>query len=75
MLQVHLPLRHDVLMHLLAVPAARVTQAATVRASRPKAATIAWMGQPWHSKVRTMVTTSAAVCTRETGGPVVAAKV
>jgi hypothetical protein len=40
---------------------ARVTQAATVRSSRPKAATMAWIGQPWHTRVRTTLTTSAGV--------------
>ena len=40
---------------------ARSCQAATVRSSRPKAATIACGGQPWQSRVSTMVTKSDAI--------------
>jgi hypothetical protein len=37
---------------------ARRSHWATMRLSRPKAAMMAWVGQPWHSKVRTIVTRS-----------------
>ena len=45
------------------------------RSSTPQAATMAGGGQPWRSKVRTSVTTAAAVRPRAQGVSVVAATV
>src|SRR5262245_26888395 len=56
------------------VPALRC-QEATVRSSRPKAATAAGRGQPWASKVTTHRNRDWSVCRRKKGVPLVAAKV
>ncbi|MBI4498475.1 MAG: IS5 family transposase [Chloroflexi bacterium] len=53
---------------------ARACHWATVRSSSPKAATIAWRGQPWHSRVSTTGTTSSTVRRRKNTVPLVAAK-
>ena len=46
MLEVDLPLLHQVLVHPLAVLPGTASQRATVRSSSPNAATIACVGQP-----------------------------
>jgi hypothetical protein len=63
-LQIHLPLLDQVLVHLLGLLPPRASQAPTVRSSSPKAATIAWVGQPWQTNVSTTVTRSAALRSR-----------
>jgi len=63
-LQVDTTLLDHVLMHTLAVLARACQPRGHAALTNPKAATIAWVGQPWLSKVRISVTTSAAVRNR-----------
>ena len=62
--QLDLPAQDVMLMELLARSARSVRQAAMVRSSSPKAATIACSGQPWQSKVSTMSTNSVGFLRR-----------
>src|SRR5262245_14202746 len=50
-------------------------QSATVRSSRPKAATAAGTGQPWASRVTTHRKRDCSLCRRYKGVPLAAAKV
>jgi len=60
-LQVDLPVLDHVLMHPLAVLARAGYPGGHGALVDPNAATMAWVGQPWLSKVKTSVTISAAV--------------
>jgi hypothetical protein len=55
-IQLDLSGQDAMLMEEPAVPAPRSRQAAMVRSSIPKAATIACSGQPWQSKFSTTIT-------------------
>jgi hypothetical protein len=68
------PLLDQPLMHPLAVLASARCQAAIVRSSGPNAATTAWIGQPWHSRISTVATRAVACLRRKKGVPALAAK-
>ena len=64
MAQLDLPSEDLMVMDLPGMAAGPIAPIGDVRSSRPKAATIACSGQPWQSKVSTMITNSVGFLRR-----------